>query len=83
MDETVDSEGRFVANFIVGTQEIGFPRKTFLLNCKVLEKVKHSTIVKIFNNSLFLLCSGGIKYDNVLLFVSDAAPYMVKAGKAI
>jgi hypothetical protein len=25
----------------------------------------------------------GIKYDNVLLFLSDAAPYMVKAGKGI
>lgn len=25
----------------------------------------------------------GVEYDNVLLFVSDAAPYMIKTGKAI
>lgn len=26
---------------------------------------------------------GGVKHDNVLLFVSNAAPYMLKAGKNI
>jgi len=31
----------------------------------------------------FLLWPEGIKRDNVLLFVSDAVPYMVKAGKAL
>lgn len=83
LDETTDAEGRFVANFIVGTLEVGCPGKTFLLNCEVLEKANHSTVAKMFNNSLSLLWPGGIQYDNVLLFVSDAAPYMVKAGKSI
>jgi len=72
-----------VANFIVGTLEVGCPGKTFLLNCEVLEKANHSTVAKMFNNSLSLLWPEGIQYDNVLLFVSDAAPYMVKAGKSI
>ncbi|XP_060835176.1 uncharacterized protein LOC132918100 [Rhopalosiphum padi] len=57
--------------------------KGFLENCEVLEKANHSTVAKMFNNSLSLLWPGGIQYDNVLLFVSDAAPYMVKAGKSI
>jgi len=35
LDETTDTEGRFVANFIVGTLEVGCPGKTFLLNCEV------------------------------------------------
>jgi len=30
-----------------------------------------------------LLWPSGVKHENVLLFVSDAAPYMVKAGKAL
>jgi len=30
-----------------------------------------------------LLWPSGEKHENVLLFVSDAAPYMVKAGKAL
>jgi len=83
LDETTDAEGRFVLNFIIGTLEIGCPGKMILLNCEILEKAKHSTVAKMFNNSLYLLWPGGIQYDNVLLFVSDAAPYMVKAGKSI
>jgi len=83
LDETTDAEERFVANFIVGTLEVGCPGKTFLLNCEVLEKANHSTVAKMFNNSLSLLWPGDIQYDDVLLFVSDAAPCMVKAGKSI
>jgi len=84
LNETTDAEGRFVANFIVGTLEVGCPGKTFLLNCEVvLEKANLSTFAKMFNNSLSLLWPGDIQYDNVLLFVSDASPYMVKAGKSI
>jgi hypothetical protein len=30
-----------------------------------------------------LLYTEGVKHDNILLFVSDAAPYMVKTGKNI
>jgi len=30
-----------------------------------------------------MLWPQGVKYKEVLLFVSDAAPYMMKAGKAI
>lgn len=60
MDETTDAEGRFVANFIVGTSEIGCSGKTFLLNCEALEKANHSTVAQMFNNSLFLLWPGGI-----------------------
>uniref|UniRef100_A0A2S2PH55 DUF659 domain-containing protein n=2 Tax=Schizaphis graminum TaxID=13262 RepID=A0A2S2PH55_SCHGA len=30
-----------------------------------------------------LLWPNGVKHENVILFVSDAAPYMVKAGKAL
>lgn len=42
-----------------------------------------STIVKLFDNSMFLLWPDGIQHNNVLLFLSDAAPYMKKAGTAI
>jgi len=30
-----------------------------------------------------ILWPEGVQHDNVLLFLSDAAPYMVKAGKCI
>jgi len=30
-----------------------------------------------------LLCPEGIPHDEILLFLSDSAPYMVKAGKSL
>ncbi|KAL4103450.1 hypothetical protein QTP88_018827 [Uroleucon formosanum] len=83
IDETSDVEGRYVANVIVGTLEISEPGKSFLLNCKVLEKANNSTFTKLFDRSMAIVWPNGVKHDNVLLFVSDAAPYMVKAGKNI
>lgn len=55
----------------------------FLLNTEDLEKTNHSTISKFFNKSLSILRPDGIKHDDVLLFLSDAAPYMVKCGKSL
>lgn len=55
----------------------------FLLNSEELEKANHSTIFKLFEQSLKTLWPENVKYDDVLLFVTDAAPYMVKADKAI
>lgn len=83
MDETTDVEGWFIANILVGTLEVEGPGKIFLLNLEVLEKVNHTTIAKLLNKSLHILWPQGIKYDNILLFLSDAAPYMIKAGKGI
>lgn len=83
IDETTDVEGRYVANVIIGTLEVDNPGKIFLLNSEVLEKANHSTISKLFDRSLFILWPEGVLHDNVLLFVSDAAPYMVKSGKTL
>ncbi|KAL4143001.1 hypothetical protein QTP88_005383 [Uroleucon formosanum] len=76
IDETTDIEGRYIANVVVGTLELDKPGKQFLVNCKELEKTNFSTISKLFDDSIQLM---GIQRDNVLLFLSDAAPYMVKS----
>jgi len=78
--ETTDTEGRFIANVIIGTLEAEKSGKIFLLNTEELEKVIHSTENKPFNTSLSKLWPGGIKHNDVLLFLSNAAPYMVKCG---
>jgi len=83
MDETTDVEGRYVVNVIIGTLELKNVGKIFLLHTDVLEKANNLTIAKMFDKSMFILWPLGIKHDNVLLFLSDAAPYMVKAGKVI
>jgi len=83
IDETTDSLGRYVANVVIGTLETDGPGQTFLLNSEVLTKANHSTISKLFDNSMHLLWPEEVRHDDVLLFLSDAAPYMVKSGKSI
>ncbi|KAE9542417.1 hypothetical protein AGLY_003278 [Aphis glycines] len=83
IDETIDAEGRFIANVIIGTLEAEQFGKIFLLNTEELEKANYSTVSKLFDKSLSILWPDGIKHDNVLLFLSDAAPYMVKCGQTL
>lgn len=83
IDETTDVEGRFIANVIVGTLLVDGSGDIFLLTSEVLEKANFSTVAKLFNKSMFLLWSDDIQHNNVLLFLSDIASYMIKAGTAI
>jgi hypothetical protein len=83
MDETTDVEGRYIVSTIIGTLLHDSPGEIFLLNIDQLEKENHSTICKALDKSLLLLWADGIQYDNVLLFVTDAAPYMTKAARTL
>jgi len=83
MDETTNVQGRYIANVIIGTLEVNKPEQVYLLNSEVLEKTNYSIITKVFDQSMFLLWPDDIRHDDVLLFLSDAAPYMVKAGKTV
>jgi hypothetical protein len=84
IDETTDSAGRYVANVILGILDADnlVAKKTFLLNTAVSDRANHSTFARLFDDSLKILGEDFNK-DSILLFVSDAAPYMVKAAKAI
>uniref|UniRef100_A0A2S2QTK9 DUF659 domain-containing protein n=1 Tax=Sipha flava TaxID=143950 RepID=A0A2S2QTK9_9HEMI len=83
IDETTDIEGCFVANVIIGVLLTDGPGEIFLLNTEELEKANHQTIFELFDKSMNLLWPQGVQHDGVLLFLSDAAPYMVKSGKEI
>lgn len=48
-----------------------------------LQKTNHQTIAALFNDSMTILWPNGVQHGKVLLFVSDAAPYMLKAGTAL
>jgi len=82
IDETTDSLGRFVANVIIGTFETVKPGQTFFLNYEVLPKTNNSTIAKLFDDSMHILWPEGVRHNDVLLYLSDAATYMVKSGNA-
>lgn len=83
VDETTDASGRYVANFVVGSLKPDEASRPILLNTEALDKVNHSTIARFFTASLELLWPGDIQYDKVLLFVTDGASYMCKAGKGL
>lgn len=84
VDETTDSSGRYIANFLIGVLSTDpvQAKEVYLLNTEVLERTNHSTIAKFVDDSLCIL-GRDFKKDNLLLMVTDAAPYMVKAGKVL
>jgi hypothetical protein len=49
----------------------------------VLERVNNSSIAVVFDNAMNLLWPDKIEREKVLLFVSDADPYLIKAAKAL
>jgi len=68
---------------VFGTLQTDQPGKVYLLSTEVLDKINYSTITKFFDKSVLLFWPDGIRHDDVFLFVSDAAPYMVKAETTI
>lgn len=49
----------------------------------VFKSTNHCSVAKLFNDSMAILWPDGIQYNKVLLFVTDAAPYMIKAGAGL
>jgi hypothetical protein len=45
--------------------------------------VNNSSIAVVFNNEMNLLWLNKVERENVHLFISDAAPYMIKSAKAL
>ena len=80
VDETTDMCKRYVEVIVGGDLVIG---KTFLLNCAFLQETNHSTASKLIMDSLYLLYPQGIKYDNILLLVTDGAAYTKKCYKDV
>jgi hypothetical protein len=81
-DETTDEDGRYVAN-VIGTLFAECPAEVFLLVSEVLDRANHSTIADLFDNAMKLLWPDEIRRENILLFLTDAAPYMVKAANSL
>lgn len=81
MDVTTD-EGRYVTNVIIGTHCSDNAEIPFLITSEVLDKAKNQTICKLYDNSLFLFWQMGYA-ETMMFFITDAAPYMIKAAKSL
>lgn len=84
IDETTDAAGRFVANIIVGIlrKDLDTINSVYLLDCQFVDKSNATTMARAFDNA-FKILDGACERDDVLLVVTDAAPYMVKMGKGL
>jgi hypothetical protein len=74
-----------VFGVIVGTFNTETSDKTqgFLLNTVFLENTKSHSIVQAVNDSLMILWPNGIKYDKVLVLITDAANNMKCVGRIL
>lgn len=81
VDETTDTQGRIVANLVVGTLD-STPSRPHLVSCKILEKGDSSHVVSFIRNNLTNYVSD-FQPGRVSLLITDAAPYMLKAGRML
>ena len=81
VDETTDSCGRYVASLIVGILNENFPSRGYVVSLKMLDKTNGNTITRFVNDSLTsLFLPNAVPANKILLMISDAARYMLKAG---
>lgn len=81
VDETTDSVGRYIANLIVGVLD-GTPSQCYLVAVNKLEKTNNVTIARFVNESFTrLYLPEAVPSDKILIMVSDAATYMLKAAQ--
>lgn len=81
--ETTDITGRYIANLLVGVLKYDATTQPYLVACKELQKTNHSMVSRFINDCLKLLWPLGGHDENVILMLSDAAPYMVKTGNIL
>lgn len=81
VDETTDARGKYVANLIIGALTPEKEGKPYLIASVELEVTNAASICSFTNDALIQFYKGESFSDKVLLFVSDAAPYMIRAGK--
>ena len=79
-DETTDSQGRYVVNVVAGKLDAVEYHSPYLVECTFLEKTDAATIARVVMDTLRFI-NPNFDADQFKLFLSDAAPYMIRAGK--
>ncbi|KAE9533284.1 hypothetical protein AGLY_009325 [Aphis glycines] len=83
LHKTTDIDGWFVCSVIIGLLHDEYYSEPWLLMSEEIFKYNFQIVGKLFNDAMQLLWPSGVKYENVLLFVTDAVPYMVKAADSL
>ncbi|PSN44027.1 hypothetical protein C0J52_16972, partial [Blattella germanica] len=80
VDETTDVERRFIANVEVCTLNQHKPGELYLLNFSQLNRANNLSETQLEIDSMKLSWPSGIKYNNVLLILTDAANEELKGN---
>lgn len=83
VDETNDLLGRLITHAIVAPLIPGTPGIPRMIHCAEISVGNAAAIVEFVEQSLSILWPNGIRREKLLLFVSDAAPYMMAAGRSL
>lgn len=81
IDETEDAQKRCVVNVVIGilSSDPELSKRRFLLHVSIQENVNGKIILRIYQEAMEKLL--GYDKHRVLLFISDAAKYMLLAGR--
>lgn len=82
LDETTDSEGRYVLNILVGSLN-GEYSPPALLSTIFLEATNATTVSQAFLKACAKLWPEQIHFDRVLLVTTDQAPYLIKCFREL
>lgn len=83
IDETSDAMGHCVANVLLAKLDPTRYEAPYLVDVQFMDKAPSgSDIAKLVNDTLRTILPG-FNSSNILLFVTDRAPYMLKAGRTL
>ena len=83
IDEMQDINGRFIVALLIGNLNEDATTKPYVVDISELKTINNCTISQYIISTLTDFFVENFKYCNLKLIVSDAASYMVKAGKGL
>lgn len=81
IDETTDVRRRYRACVMISNLLSENSTKPIIF--ENFEKANFQMILKLFNGSMNILWSEKVLHNKVLIYVTDAVPYIIRSGKAL
>lgn len=79
-DETTDATGRAMCALLAGPLDGSFLARPFLIDLADIGRSNNLTLQQFVTSGLFKLFGDDFDYNQVHLFLTDGAPYCLKAG---
>jgi hypothetical protein len=83
MKQPMQVEGRLQMFYWGSEKRSALSEKLYLLSCKEMSSVNHAKLSRVFSETMQTQWPDYVKFDNVLLLVTDGGPYMKKRGEGL